>query len=281
MLLSTRFCWALLQHVLDELDWFAICPAGQHGAWSKQRPLQVNLRHPEMAWEIPSFWLDSCIPSFAWKEKWGQNQPRSQGKALTNPGSASKKPGGYWILAEKNILPSKTISWTLEEISREIRSRNPWAFMMRTLGTWGLEDLSPWKVPMLSFPPKLWRLGSLRGKGNCDNMHIQCVCRVHPCGYEVVIVKKHGTCQSYLHIYIHNNYINIYVYIDTHITNIYIYVYIYLKYFYASIFGCRVCWAHLSQECLAHHRSSPPRPKPWQYSECRQNQTWFYKDTQT
>lgn len=192
MLLSIRFCWALFQHVLDELDRFAICPAGQHGAWSKQRPLQVN-RKPKTPWNSmrsPFILARLMHPSFACNKKWGQNQPRSQGKALTNPGSASKRPGGYWILAEKNYSLQKQLAEHLKRYLEKIRSRNPLAFMMRTLGTWGLEDLSPWKVPMLSFPPKLWRLGSLRGKGSCDNMHIQCVCRVHLCGYEVVIVKK-------------------------------------------------------------------------------------------
>ena len=184
-------------------------------------PLQVNLRHPEIAWGVPSFWLDYGIQSFACNKNWGQNQPRSQGKALTNPGSASKKPGGYWILAEQKLLPSKTISWTLEEISRENKIKES---MMRPLGTWGLEDLSPWKVPMLSFPPKLWRLGSLGGKGSCDNMHIQCVCRVHLCGYEVVIVKKHGTFQSYLHIFKYKI-----IFIKTYINNIYVYIYIYIS----------------------------------------------------
>ena len=181
--------------------------------------------------------------------------------------------------------------------------------MMRTLGTysrtWGLEDLSPWKVPTLSFPPKLWRLGSLRGKEAAaiagTHAKKQKVKLTYTCSFNIfnvsagwiragneVVIKK----QLFNHIYIH---ISIYI---SYIYNSIIFYISTLRFSvvecvgspFTGVSGSSSFQSSSSQTwVLIWIRWWGTRCQTWkthatnevEYSEWQQNQTWSYKDTPT
>ncbi len=143
-MILASFCWAPLQHVLDELDWLAICPAGQHGAWKQ-------VLNPWTPWNsLRSSWiLARLMHANAWKKM--RSKPTTKPGQSTDKSRFSLRREGRMLAQNNSLRWPQNISWTLfsdKHVSiyiyimyLYIRWRNPWwehyAAVLALTKTWG------------------------------------------------------------------------------------------------------------------------------------------------